>query len=183
MAEKRTAPDADTGANINPQPAANLAPDAVGPSSVGDRVTSGGAPDDLNPMDMAGKGQSLSPVEQAQADTIAAREQAKLEAAEMVRKAEADALQAQRDSVLAEQERRREQAVKQAAESREAIQAQRAGLQSFAVDPVSLALEAAHSNMMAAALMQDETVPGGYYVVSGRVQDANGTDLGPAPRG
>jgi hypothetical protein len=161
MAEKRTAPDADTGATT-PAPAA--------------------APDDLNPLDMAGKGQTLSPVEQAQADTVMAREQAKLEASEMVRKAEAEALAAQRTAIQADQERRRQEAVKSVEASRDAMFEQRSRLQPMAVDPVSLALDAAHSAMMAQALKIDETVPGGYYVVGGRVHDANGTDLGPAPR-
>lgn len=192
MADKKNpqaAPDADPGAQTaatapDAMPITGVAPDGAlaAPQSSADRVAPVTAPDDLNPMDMDGRGQSLSPVEQAQADAILARERAKAEAAEMVRQAEADALEAQRQRVQEDQERRRKEAVKQAEESRAAIFETRGRLQSVAVDPVSLALEAAHSSAMAAALQIDETVPGGYYVVAGRVQDANGADLGPAPR-
>jgi hypothetical protein len=55
-----------------------------------------------------------------------------------------------------------------------------AGIQ--VINPAFQEIEGSLVRAEAAALELDETVPGGTYIVNGRLRDAHDNDLGPAPR-
>lgn len=138
--------------------------------------------DDLNPLDMEGKGQNLPDSERTRAEHAAKLAELRAKNEETAQKTEFDLMREVRAAHAKEQEAKRERAVAASEEQRDAMVQTRKGFQVLAADPSSLALEAALSARLAEELEQDETVPGGAYVVGNDLVDADGRRIGKAPK-
>lgn len=132
----------------------------------------------LNPMEMPDRGQQLPDGERQRVERAAALAETRRRHEAEAKAAEVELLMAQRDDAQAEQDRRRAQAMKEADAQRQGFAEQRERYRGYPVDPGALALEASLNAQLAAALEQDETVPGGAYIVGDEIHDADGRVIG-----
>lgn len=143
-----------------------------------DRVATPRPSETLNAFEMEGKGQTLPDSERKRVEQQAALTEQRRKHAEEAKAAEIELLLMQRESVGAEQAERAKVATADADAQRETFIKQRERMLPLSVDPATLALEAALSAQLAAALEQDETVPGGAYIVGNEIHDADGRVVG-----
>ncbi len=135
---------------------------------------------DLMPFEPAeGSGQRLGASERASAEARAELEAARADADKTHQDAQARIRAKQRELAEAELRKQRDEAmatVDQQAEQYEAM-AKRMPGGGMVFHPAMLELEAARVRAVADALQQDETVPGGCYIVDGKLVDADGRPL------
>jgi hypothetical protein len=165
-------------------PKASDQTNAGAPDSMEDKPTPPTAPDaDLRPLDPEeGSGQNLDSVQMARAQMEQRLAAVREETKQRQQTAEFEAMKGLRKAHARQQADRRDKAVAEVEGRRTALIEQRSSLQQLAADPASLAIEAALSAQLAEALQQDETIPGGAYVVDGNLCDANGRIMGKAPK-
>lgn len=141
------------------------------------------ATEELRPFDPPeGSGQNLPGHELSAAQAAQKLRELREQNEKKAKKTEIELMHQVREDHANAQRERREKAVAGVRSSRDEIAETRESFRSIPMDAASLALEAAFNAQLAEALEQDETVPGGAYIVEGRLMDANGRDLGPAPK-
>lgn len=138
-------------------------------------------PDDtLRPFDPPeGQGQTLSPTERGSNEARARLAQARLESEQNYNQVQQEIRNEER-RIAEEELGKARKAAMDALEETDAAYAEqmrRVPGGGSAVHPQWLELEGARVRALADALQQDETVPGGIYIVDGRKVDANGRAL------
>jgi hypothetical protein len=139
---------------------------------------------DLRPLDPPeGQGQTLAPEERARLASETELAAARRQADEEYARVQAEIRARHASAVGKRIEETRQAALSDVAQQREALRGNMptiAGIQ--VVNPAFQEIEGSLVRAEAAALELDETVPGGTYIVNGRLRDAHDNDLGPAPR-
>lgn len=151
-------------------------PGAISTSNVRDEVARPDA--ELLPFDpQEGSGQRLSDLERTQLQSDAELEDARRKADEDYRRAQSE-LNARRRDVHGQQlDRERQEALKSIEEQEKALRERQQASGAMFIDQGLIEAQGALSRARAAALKQDETVPGGHYIVAGRHVDADGNWL------
>jgi hypothetical protein len=136
------------------------------------------ASDELLPLDPGeGQGQRLSDAERMTQDARAELEAARAAADQAHRDAQMNIRAKQRELAQAELDKQRAEAMSVVEEQDRQNEAKFQKFSGAQLHPAYLEMEGARVRAMADALQQDETVPGGCYIVDGRKVDADGNPL------
>lgn len=151
-------------------------PGAIATPSVRNEV---GRPDaELLPYDPEeGSGQRLSELERAELGSDAELEDARRKADEDYRRAQAQLNERRRNAHAEQLDRERKDALSVIEEQEQALRQRQQASGAMFIDQGLIEAQGALARARAAALKQDETVPGGLYIVNGRRVDADGNWL------